>query len=204
MGNVKLTLRSVMTLLFVSCIYGFSLNASAEVPTISVPTADQVDANGKYIVHQIRDKDYACVQCHQDSKTKLQGTHSQTMLKEHSLQLNCVSCHESISSEHRDKAPQVIKYSAAQSKIGTDKHKLAYEDIIKANGKCASCHTPERLRKDSWTHDVHAKNLTCSSCHTVHADGKKEGIQSLDRKGQIQRCVTCHADFNAITDKKEQ
>lgn len=204
MGNLKLTLRTVMTLLFVSCIYGFSLTASAEVPTISVPAAEQVNADGKYIVHQIRDKDYACVRCHKTSKIKLQGTHSKKTLKAFSKQLNCVSCHQSISIEHRNKAPQVKKYSAAQSKMGTNKNHLSHVEILQANHTCSSCHTPERLRKNSWTHDVHAKNLTCSSCHSVHADGNKVGIQSLKRKDQIQLCVTCHKDFNVIANKKEQ
>ncbi|MCK5819816.1 MAG: cytochrome c nitrite reductase pentaheme subunit [Psychromonas sp.] len=204
MGNIKLAIRTAINLLFFSCLYGFSLTVSADVPTISVPTAEQVDANGKYIVHKIRDKDYACVQCHQESKKTLHGTHSLEKMKKIDATLQCVSCHESISPDHRNNAPEVIKYSAAQFRLGTDKQQLDHQQILQANEKCSSCHTPERLRENSWTHDVHAKNLTCSSCHSVHADGKKEGIQSLERKDQIQLCVTCHKDFNATTDKKEQ
>ena len=204
MGNIKLAIRTAINLFFISCLYGFSLSVSASVPTISVPAAEQVDANGKYIVHEIRDQDYACVRCHKTSKIKLQGTHSQKTLKSFSKQVNCVTCHQSISIEHRNKSPNVKKYSAAQSKMGTNKNHLSHAEILQANDTCSSCHTPKNLRKNSWTHDVHAKNLTCSSCHTVHADGNKVGIQSLKRKEQIQLCVTCHKDFNAITDKKEQ
>ncbi|MEH6453414.1 MAG: multiheme c-type cytochrome, partial [Psychromonas sp.] len=112
-------------------------------------------------------------------------------------------CHESIGPNHRVDAPQVIKYSAAQSKIGQQNKVLLDSDaILKANSNCTDCHAPDDLREKAWVHDVHAKNATCSSCHSVHVDGDKVGIQALDGKQKIGMCVDCHSDFNLIDEDK--
>ncbi len=83
------------------------------------------------------------------------------------------------------------------------------------------CHDATSLQQASWTHDVHALNLTCSNCHDVHIATKKSkrmktkarikkkndtGVNVLEfesHKDIIGMCVDCHADFNQLKDKQE-
>ena len=204
MDNLKLTMHTMINLLLLICIYGFSFNVSAETSSsTSTKTANTDDTR-----HQVtfnRDKDYACVQCHKQSQKTLHGTHGENVIAKLGSEVKCVECHETIGANHRVNAPQVVKYTAAQSKIGIENSALLDSDaILKANANCTDCHTSDKLREKAWVHDVHAKNATCSSCHSVHADGDKVGIQALDKKQKIGMCVDCHSDFNlADKDKGE-
>ncbi|MCK6265458.1 cytochrome c nitrite reductase pentaheme subunit [Vibrio sp. ZSDE26] len=188
MGNIKLAMVIMLKSLLVFCLYGYSLHAGADTSTLQ-----SEDTSGRHEVTLIRDKDYKCVQCHKDSKETLAGSHGGAH-KKIGREVNCTDCHSGIGPDHREGSPEVTKYSSAQSKHGSDKVFKDPELILKANSQCTDCHTPERLQKKSWTHDVHAKNLTCSNCHDVHA--KKAKVLGVERKDKIQMCVDCHSDFN--------
>ena len=189
MGNIKLAIVIMLKSILAFCLYGYSLHAVADTSTLQ-----SEDTSGRHEVTLIRDKDYKCIQCHKDSKETLMGSHGEDAHNIIGREVNCTECHNSIGPDHREGAPEVTKFSSAQSKKGTEKVYLDPELILKANSQCTDCHKPKYLQKDSWTHDVHAKNLTCSNCHDVHA--KKSKILGLERKEQIQMCVDCHSDFN--------
>ncbi len=188
MGNIKLTIETMLKLLFVFAIYGFTIAAHA---TSSEPI-EGAQAE-RHQVELIRDRDYKCLQCHKDAKETLNLSHDPQALLSQGKQLNCTNCHSNIGPDHREGAPDVIKFSAAQSKEVHDKVFLDPSMILKANSQCVDCHAPTQLRESHWTHDVHAKNLTCSNCHDVHA--AKTKALSYDRKQLIKQCVDCHSEF---------
>lgn len=189
MGNTKLTMAMMLQSLLVLCLLGFSINVLADdgVPSTSVTSE-------RYKVEFTRDKDYKCTQCHKDSKHTLAGSHGQNVVDVLGKPVTCTDCHGNIGPDHRDGGSTVTKFFDAQSQAGTDKQQLSQEMILQANNSCMDCHSSDNLREASWTHDVHAKNLTCSNCHDVHAQDAK--VLSYDRKMKIKMCVDCHADFN--------
>ncbi len=195
MDNAKLAIATMIKFLLIISVYGFSTAVSAET------SAPKVDKDGRHLVTFTRDSDYKCTQCHKDAKQALFGTHGEEAIEKIGKEVKCVQCHNSIGPEHRENAPQVTKYFPAQSKKAANKHLLNYKSILDATASCNECHTPERLQKKAWVHDVHAKNATCSNCHVIHADGKKEGIQSKAKKDKIEYCVECHQDFNSTDEK---
>ncbi|MBW3694797.1 cytochrome c nitrite reductase pentaheme subunit [Vibrio sp. T187] len=194
MGNIKLAIVIMLKTLLAFCLYGNSIYAIADSDVTQVN-----QESTRHEVELIRDKDYKCVQCHKEAKDTLFGSHGEESHKILGRDVNCTECHNSIGPDHREGAPEVTKYSSAQSKQGTEKVFLDPEAILKANSQCTDCHQPKYLRDDSWTHDVHAKNLTCSNCHNVHATKSK--VLALDKKERIKMCVDCHSDFN---NKKEE
>lgn len=195
MGNIKLAIVIMLKTLLAFCLYGNSVHAFAD-SNVATTASD----SARHEVELIRDKDYKCVQCHKDSKETLFGSHGEESHKILGRDVNCTECHNNIGPDHREGAPKVTKYSAAQSQSGTEKVFLDPAEILKANSQCTDCHQPEYLRDDSWTHDVHAKNLTCSNCHDVHA--KKTKVLALDKKEKIKLCVDCHSDFNQIKEEE--
>jgi len=199
MDNVKSAISRIINVMLILCIYGLSSTVSAETPAQENAQKD----NTRHVVTYNRDSDYKCTQCHKDSKQALQGTHGEKVIEKLGKEVKCVQCHDNISAEHRENAPLVTKYSPAQSKQAKNKHQLNFDSILNSTANCNACHTPERLREDNWTHDVHAKNATCSNCHVVHADGKKQGIQAKGKKQQVEFCVTCHQDFNSTDEQGE-
>ncbi|MEH6454118.1 MAG: cytochrome c nitrite reductase pentaheme subunit, partial [Psychromonas sp.] len=79
MDNLKLTMHTMINLLLLICIYGFSFNVSAETsPTTTAATTSDT----RHQVIYNRDKDYACVQCHKQSKNTLHGTHGESAIAE--------------------------------------------------------------------------------------------------------------------------
>ena len=199
MDNVKLAITTIINSLLIICIYGFSSTVLAEAP----PASNVEENSTRHVVTFTLDSDYKCTQCHKDSKQTLAGTHGENAFEKIGKEVKCVQCHDSISAQHRENSPNVTKYSPAQSKAAEGKHQLNFKSILDSTANCNSCHTPERLRKANWTHDVHAKNATCSNCHSVHADGDKKGIQSKSETAQKEYCVTCHKGFNATDDQGE-
>jgi len=195
MGNIKLAIVMMLKFILSSCLYGYSLHAVADTSAI--------EASPQATRHEVtltRDKDYKCIQCHKDSKETLLGSHGEEAHKSLGRDVNCVDCHVSIGPDHREGAPQVTKFSSAQSQPGNEKTQLDPEAILKANSQCTDCHQPPKLREYSWTHDVHAKNLTCSNCHDVHASDAK--VLGLERKGRIKLCVDCHSDITQLKEEK--
>ncbi|ODS10714.1 cytochrome c nitrite reductase pentaheme subunit [Vibrio scophthalmi] len=195
MGNIKLAIVIMLKLFLSLCLYGYSLHAVADTIAVESPTS-----SARHEVTLNRDKDYKCIQCHKDSKQTLSGSHGETAHQALGRDVNCVDCHSSIGPDHREGAPKVIKYSSAQSQAGSDKVFLDPDTILKANSQCVDCHQPSDLRESSWTHDVHAKNLTCSNCHDVHATKAK--VLEFEHKQRVKLCVDCHADFTQLNKEK--
>ncbi|MGD8109522.1 cytochrome c nitrite reductase pentaheme subunit [Vibrio sp. TRT 21S02] len=195
MGNIKLAIVIMLKSLLAFCLYGYSLHAVADD---SAAVANE--SSSRHEVELIRDRDYKCVQCHKDSKETLLGSHGEEAHKILGRDVNCTECHNNIGPDHREGAPLVTKFSSAQSQKGTEKVFMDPDLILKANSQCTDCHKPEYLRDDSWTHDVHANNLTCSNCHNVHASKGK--ILGLERKEKIKMCVDCHSDFNQLKEER--
>ncbi|MFA0568989.1 MAG: cytochrome c nitrite reductase pentaheme subunit [Vibrio gallaecicus] len=195
MGNIKLAIVIMLKSLLAFCLYGYSIHALADSPTV-----DSVTDSARHEVELIRDKDYKCVQCHKDSKDTLLGSHGEKAHKALGREVNCTECHNNISPDHREGAPIVTKYRSAQSMLGTDSELLTPESVLQANSECTDCHEPQSLQDSDWTHDVHAQNLTCSNCHDVHA--KKSKVLALDKKERIKLCVDCHSDFNQLKEKE--
>ncbi|WP_038177116.1 MULTISPECIES: cytochrome c nitrite reductase pentaheme subunit [Vibrio] len=195
MGNIKLAMVIMLKSLLAFCLYGYSLHAVADTSTLQ-----SEEPLARHEVTFIRDKDYKCIQCHKDAKQTLAGSHGEEAHKALGREVNCTECHNNIGPDHREGASIVTKYSSAQSQLGTDKVFLDPQAILKANSQCVDCHQPQPLRESSWTHDVHAKNLTCSNCHDVHASKTK--VLGLEHKQRIKLCVDCHSDFNHL--KKEK
>ncbi|MDG2898609.1 cytochrome c nitrite reductase pentaheme subunit, partial [Vibrio parahaemolyticus] len=104
MGNIKLTIETMLKLLFVFAIYGFSIAAHA---TSSEPI-EGAQAE-RHQVELIRDRDYKCLQCHKDAKETLNLSHDSQALLSQGKQLNCTNCHSNIGPDHREGAPHVIK-----------------------------------------------------------------------------------------------
>ncbi|WP_070962796.1 cytochrome c nitrite reductase pentaheme subunit [Vibrio sonorensis] len=191
MGKIKLAIVIMLKIILAFCLYGYSLHVVSD-SNIS----KQREQEDRHVVTPIRDKDYKCTQCHKDAKETLLQSHGEGSQKILQRELTCTECHNNIGPDHREGAPQVIKYSSAQSEHGSNKTFLTPEEVLKANQLCTDCHQPQYLQEDSWTHDVHADNLTCSNCHDVH--GNKGKVLSLDHKEKIQLCVDCHSDFNQL------
>ncbi|EPF7601319.1 cytochrome c nitrite reductase pentaheme subunit [Vibrio vulnificus] len=189
MGNIKLAIVIMLKSILAFSFYGYSFSAIADTSV-----ATEATDSSRFQVELIRDRDYKCVQCHKDSKETLSGSHGEDAHKILGREVNCTECHNNIGPDHREGAPLVTKYSSAQSKRGTEKVFMDTSAILKANSACTDCHQPQDLQEDSWTHDVHAKNLTCSNCHDVHANKAK--VLGLERKEKIKMCVDCHSDFN--------
>lgn len=194
MGKIKLAIAIMLKSLLALCLYGYSLHAVAQSQETEV-----VPSSARHEVSLQRDKDYKCIQCHKDAKQTLWESHGKLVTEDLGRDITCTDCHNNIGPDHREGAPDITKYHSAQSQSGTSKVYLNPDLILKANSQCVDCHQPVDLRESSWTHDVHAKNLTCSNCHDVHASKAK--VLGLDRKQTIKLCVDCHSDFN---NKKEE
>ncbi|UJF18195.1 cytochrome c nitrite reductase pentaheme subunit [Vibrio sp. SS-MA-C1-2] len=178
--------------------YGFSLTAMAETPQVSDSTPST-----RHVVTLTRDRDVACTQCHKDAEQTISTSHNDhDVFNKINKNINCVDCHSNIGPDHRDGGSTVIKYSAAQTEVGTDKKVESHNQILDANKECSDCHTPQKLQEDNWTHDVHADELTCSSCHSLHSS--KNSILELNQKQKVGACVACHSDFNQIKAKNEE
>ena len=197
MGNIKLAIVIMLKSILAFCLYGYSIHAVADTSAVQSEAS-----SARHEVKLFRDKDYKCIQCHKDSQQTIHQTHTPEKFEEMGKTLNCTTCHGNIGPEHREDASVVTKYAPAQSQMGTEKVHISQQGILDANGQCMDCHSPERLQEASWTHDVHAKNLTCSNCHDVHA-AKQSQILSLDRKEKIKMCVDCHADFNQLKEEEK-
>ncbi len=65
-------------------------------------------------------------------------------------EVNCTDCHTSIGPDHREGAPEVVKYRSAQSQPveGFPESSLMPD----ANSQCIDCHKASDLREASWTH----------------------------------------------------
>jgi cytochrome c-type protein NrfB len=196
MGNFKLTMVIMLKSILVLCLHGLSISALADTE-MDVQAKD----SNRHKVELIRDADYKCIQCHKDAQDTIRQSHGEGFLEKKGKNVTCTNCHGNIGPDHRVNADTVTTFSAAQSREGTKTVTLTHAEILEANSQCTDCHTPVRLQKSNWTHDVHAKNLTCTNCHAVH--GHDKGVLSYQRTQLIEMCVACHADFNRTTTSKE-
>ncbi|MGF1714430.1 cytochrome c nitrite reductase pentaheme subunit [Photobacterium chitinilyticum] len=195
MGNYKVAMNTVITFFVAICIFGFSMNVAADSKAEGATTANPSvisQESGQHVVEFIRDRDYACTQCHKDEKDTLKGAHGDVIHAQTNRDLTCTDCHSKVGKDHRDGAPQVTKFAAAQTVAGTEKPAADPVWIAKQNETCVNCHEPKDLREVNWTHDVHALDLSCASCHTIHPE--KDPMKGIERKSKIKMCVDCHSD----------
>ncbi|MGF1680032.1 cytochrome c nitrite reductase pentaheme subunit [Photobacterium makurazakiensis] len=200
MGNYKVALNSMITLFVGMCIWGFSINVAADSQpaeaTAATPSVSTQES-GRHVVDFIRDRDYACTQCHKDEKDTLKGAHSDVLHAETNRNITCVDCHSTIGKDHRDGGSSVTKFAPSQSVAGSEKPAADITWITKQNQTCTDCHEPKDLREANWTHDVHALDLSCASCHNIHPE--TDPMKGIERKPRIKLCVDCHSDL-----KKEE
>ncbi|CAG19670.1 MULTISPECIES: cytochrome c nitrite reductase pentaheme subunit [Photobacterium] len=195
MGNYKVAMNTMITFFVAMCIFGFSINVAADSNTQDATTATPAVINqesGQHVVKFIRDRDYACTQCHKDEKDVLKGAHGDAIHAQTGRDVTCVDCHSNVGENHRDGAKVVTKFAPAQSVAGSEKPAADVAWIKQQNNTCINCHEPKDLREVNWTHDVHALDLSCASCHTVHPD--TDPMKGIDRKSKIKMCVDCHSD----------
>lgn len=224
MGDSRLTIGILLKSLLILCLYGFSVNhavAADGTATSKAETATKAVPKAKKTTRKRRDPDAKCLQCHSSSRITQHETHGDSATEILGKPVSCESCHNKIGSKHRKGAKKVTKYSSAQSQAGTKKTLLTQDEVFKANKECVECHDATSLQKASWTHDVHALNLTCSNCHDVHIATKKSkkmrtkakikkkndtGVNVLQfesHKDIVGMCVDCHADFNQLKIEQE-
>ncbi|OAN13726.1 cytochrome c nitrite reductase pentaheme subunit [Photobacterium jeanii] len=205
MGIYKMAVSAITTCLVVLGMTGFSLSVAADsekqpvttqaAPSLSSPATE-------HVVTFIRDRNYACTQCHKDSKDALLGAHASAIHSQTNRNIGCVDCHSTIGENHRDGAEQVTKFAPSQTVAGTVKPAADPLWIKKQNETCTNCHdNPDELRQANWTHDVHALDLSCASCHNVHPS--TDPMKGITKSSKIKMCVDCHSDQRkAKGDKK--
>ncbi|PSW17595.1 cytochrome c nitrite reductase pentaheme subunit [Photobacterium sanctipauli] len=195
MGNYKVALNSMVTLFVAMCIWGFSINVAADSQSTEATAANSSvsqSESGRHVVDFIRDRDYACTQCHKDEKDMLKGAHSEALHPETSRSVTCVDCHSNIGKNHRVDGSVVTKFAPSQSVAGSEKPASDVAWITKQNESCMNCHEPKLLSEADWTHDVHALDLSCASCHNIHPE--TDPMKAIERKPRIKLCVDCHSD----------
>ncbi|MCD1125661.1 cytochrome c nitrite reductase pentaheme subunit [Jinshanibacter sp. LJY008] len=157
-----------------------SMFALTAMPSSAEPLPEQkTEVSSEYKVELQRNRDYACTQCHKDTKDGMHGAHSKAINPNNQLPVTCTNCHGKITPEHRNGVADAMRFN---------------EDVFpvdKQNQVCMTCHQPEKLRTALWAHDVHILKTSCASCHQLHP--AKDPVQGLDQKGQIKLCVDCHS-----------
>ncbi|MBD1575676.1 MULTISPECIES: cytochrome c nitrite reductase pentaheme subunit [Vibrio] len=173
----------------------FSIGASANTEIAQLNQTQKISSDGKYEVQFVRDKNYACTQCHKDDHDALKGAHATAINEKTGRNVGCIDCHSNIGPHHRDRADKVIKFHRGQVAASLVMPVDDAKNISKQNAQCVDCHAPAELRKADWTHDVHALKLSCASCHKVHPT--TDPIKNIESKQRIQMCVDCHSAFEA-------
>lgn len=197
MGNSKVALNRMLTVLVAILVWGYSMNVAADSEPGQVANATtqhsvSPQTSERHVVEFIRDRNYACTQCHKDEQDTLKGTHGDAIHTSANRNVSCVDCHGTISDEHRNGAPTVIKFAPSQSVAGTTKPAADPRWIAQQNETCVNCHDPHDLREVNWTHDVHALDLSCASCHNVHPE--QDPMKGISKSSKIKLCVDCHSD----------
>lgn len=208
MSNLKANIRwfsaAILATLCLSGITMHVVTASDNTPNALVEKSFAAKTASEALPHEVifqRNPDYACIQCHKKEENKLLGVHGDIINTKTDRDFSCIDCHTSITQAHRDGANDVVKFIHAQSVKGVNVAPAHRDLITQQNESCESCHLPVELREANWTHDVHARDLSCASCHTVHP--AKDPMQGLSRKAKITTCVNCHGDqYQAREDMK--
>lgn len=211
MANSKLTIAIMLKSLLILCLYGFSVNHATAA---SKSNTSEAQSAKKPVSLKLSRNDKKCLQCHKKADKSLHVTHGQAAADILGKPVGCIDCHNKIGPQHKRKSDKVTKFASAQSQPGTKKKLLSHDEVLKANKECIDCHEPKQLQKASWTHDVHALNLTCSNCHDVHltSKGKQQklvrkrrpkdpGVNVLqfdDHKTLVKMCVNCHSDVTKL------
>lgn len=198
MDGLKITIRQVIhrgVLLLSLVFFSFLLTIPAQAEPMTITQVDQSQSD-QYAVSFVRDKNYACTQCHKDEHDTLKGEHANAVNEKTGRNVGCIDCHNTISPQHRNGAPHVVKFKSGQVMAGRDKPAQDPTWVQKQNAQCIDCHQGQTLREANWTHDVHAMSLTCASCHKIHP--QHDPMQGIDRKSRIKMCVDCHSDMTAI------
>lgn len=200
MSNLKASPLWSATLFAALCLWGMSThlaNASEGSPAQATVTTS---AKQHEVTYQ-RNPDYACTQCHKDDKNTLAGAHGSAINPHTNRTMTCIDCHTDVTETHRDGAKDVVKFDHSQSVKGVDVPAASVAWITQQNAQCEGCHEPAQLREANWTHDVHARDLTCSSCHDVHP--QQDPMKGISRKDKIATCVDCHSDQTHAREEKK-
>lgn len=200
MSNLKASPFWSATIIAALCLWGISMHvatASEGDPALS----GEKPSEQHYEVTFQRNPDYACTQCHKDEENKLAGAHGDVINPKTNRNMTCIDCHTDVTEKHRDGAEDVVKFDHSQSVKGTNIPAASIEWITQQNAACETCHEPTDLREANWTHDVHARDLTCSSCHDVHP--QQDPMKGITRKDKIQTCVDCHSDQTKAREEEE-
>ncbi|MDD1795076.1 cytochrome c nitrite reductase pentaheme subunit [Enterovibrio sp. ZSDZ42] len=200
MSNLKASPFWSATIIAALCLWGISLTVATANEGVSAQTSGDSVSQQHEVTFQ-RNPDYACTQCHKDEENQLAGTHGEAINPHTNRDMTCIDCHTGITEDHRDGAKDVVKFDHSQSVAGTDIPAASLAWILQQNTQCEACHEPLDLREANWTHDVHARDLTCTSCHDVHP--KQDPMKGITRKDNIQLCVDCHSDQTKAREEKE-
>lgn len=200
MSNLKA--KSLWSAIAISalCFWGISLTVATASEKDLVQTSARSNTKQFEVSFQ-RDPNYACIQCHKKEENKLLGTHGSVINPKTDRNFTCIDCHTDVTEKHRDGAKDVVKFNHAQTAMGTQIPSSSINAIAKQNEQCENCHQPEDLRKANWTHDVHARDLTCSSCHDIHP--KQDPMKGILQQDKIQLCVDCHSDQTKALEEKQ-
>ncbi|QSX29366.1 DmsE family decaheme c-type cytochrome [Shewanella cyperi] len=146
-----------------SC-HGPSAGHGANLQDDEVRPAPAVNFNTTLGLSPVKDREEACLNCHQK-----QGHVAQWQGSAHEqADVSCTSCHEL----HTQNDPMLDKKLQAE--------------------KCYSCHTNERIDSNRASHHPMKEGLvTCTDCHQVHGSN---GPSLLTGFTVNETCYSCHAE----------
>ncbi|PKH56632.1 nitrite reductase [Shewanella sp. Choline-02u-19] len=114
----------------------------------------------------------ACLKCHKRNGQML-GLHANQ-----GLALTCEDCHGE-KGKHPRKGASIIAFGAKS------------DTAIKTQAQqCLACHEHQQLATVHWTHNVHAKRVSCGQCHQLHPE--TDPALLLSGPALNQSCAKCH------------
>ncbi|MCL1049147.1 nitrite reductase [Shewanella abyssi] len=116
--------------------------------------------------------DSACLKCHKRNGQML-GLHANE-----GLALTCEDCHGE-KGKHPRKGTAIITFGAKS------------DTPVKTQAEqCLACHDHQLLAVANWTHNVHAKGVSCGQCHQLHPE--MDPALLLLGSELSQSCAKCH------------
>jgi len=135
-----------------------------------------------------------CRSCHTPDSWKTQKfDHSKTtfVLKGKHTEVACVKCHT------KPPKQQVLLFDKC-ARCHQDPHKGTFKE------DCSACHTEQLFGRTNFDHAKNTKfaltgkhePLACVKCHKGLTTGRGAASKSLDFRGLLTSCVSCHADIH--------
>ncbi len=146
--------------------------------------------------HDVTDPD-GCQTCHKAGDAML-GIHGGKHYGPTNLVAGCADCHGTgkDSELHERDASDVVRFRGFV--LSPEHLNIEGSPVELQNTACLTCHPGTDLRVAHWTHDPHAKTLSCASCHRLHP--RDDPMRGLSRLSTIKLCVDCHAEQADQTD----